>query len=175
MIEAYIGMPGSGKTYLMTKMAMKKLKKGHRVYANYPLQGATGIYNQISELYDIKRLPDEKLSPIILLDEAGLAAPAGSWKAIPFDVMSHWRQHRHAGVNIFYTAQDLRDVATPLRRVTQLITDITKFGPLIRWKTVEARSKSNFGGGFTFFDLKVAKQYDSYAENVQRQEYLKGL
>lgn len=174
MIEGYTGLPGSGKTYLATRMASKKIKKGCRVYANYPLKGAIQ-YSQIEELFSIHRDPGEKYSPLILIDEAGLIAPAGSWKAIPFDVMAHWRQHRHAGVNIVWMAQDLRDVAVPLRRVTQLVTNISKFGPIIKWRTYNPTTKGKYGSGFTFFDMSVAKQYDSYAANVERQNYLKGV
>lgn len=173
MIEAFLGLPGAGKTYLMTRLASKKIKKGHRVFANYPLEGAIR-YSQIEELFEVKRLPGEKKSPVILIDEAGLIAPAGSWKAIPFEVMAHWRQHRHAGVNIWYTAQDLRDVAVPLRRVTQFVNQVTKIGPLIRWKCYEPVSKAKYGGGWTIFDIDVAKKYDSFAKNVERQNYLKG-
>lgn len=173
MIEGITGLPGQGKTYLATKWASKKIKKGVRVYANYPLEGSIQ-YTQIEELFEIKRQKDEKHSPLILIDEAGLVAPAGSWKAIPFDVMAHWRQHRHAGVNIMWMAQDLRDVAVPLRRVTQLVTNVSKFGPIIKWRTYNPQTKGKFGSGFTFFDMAVAKQYDSYAANVERQNYLKG-
>lgn len=173
MIEGITGLPGQGKTYLATKWSSKKIKKGARVYANYPLEGSIQ-YTQIEELFDIKKRPDEKYSPLILIDEAGLVAPAGSWKAIPFDVMAHWRQHRHAGVNIWWMAQDLRDVAVPLRRVTQLVTNVSKFGPIIKWRTYNPQTKGKFGSGFTFFDMAVAKQYDSYAANVERQTYLKG-
>lgn len=173
MIEGITGLPGQGKTYLATKWAAKKIKKGFRVYANYPLEGSIQ-YSQIEELFDIKKGKDEKHSPLILIDEAGLVAPAGSWKAIPFDVMAHWRQHRHSGVNIMWMAQDLRDVAVPLRRVTQLVTNVSKFGPIIKWKTYNPQTKGKYGGGFTFFDMEVAKKYDSYAANVERQNYLKG-
>lgn len=174
MIEAYIGLPGQGKTYLMTRLAVKKMKKGHRVYANYPLEGAIR-YHQIEELFAIRREKDEKLSPVVLIDEAGLIAPAGAWKAIPFDVMSHWRQHRHKGIDIWYTAQDLRDVAVPLRRVTQFVNEVNKLGPFIRWKCYNPTSKAKYGGGFTLFDIDLAKKYDSYAEDVEKQNYLKTL
>lgn len=174
MIEAYTGLPGAGKTYLMTRMAVKKMKRGHRVYANFPLEGAIR-YSQIEELFEIRRQPGEKRSPVILIDEAGLIAPAGAWKAIPFDVMAHWRQHRHSGVNIWYTAQDLRDVAVPLRRVTQLVNNVSKFGPIIKWRTYNPTNKGKYGSGFTIFDKDIAKKYDSFAENVERQNYLKGV
>jgi len=174
MIEAYTGLPGAGKTYLMTRLAMKKIKRGHRVFANYPLQGAIR-YEQIDELFEVKRLPGEKRSPVILIDEAGLIAPAGGWKAIPFDVMAHWRQHRHAGVDIWYTAQDLRDVAVPLRRVTQFVNEVSKFGPIIRWKTFMPSSKAKYGGGITWFDKSVGQAYDTHAQNVAKQKYLKDL
>lgn len=174
MIEAITGLPGMGKTYLATRIATKHMKRGGRVYANYPLEGAIR-YSQIEELFDVKRLPGEKLAPLILIDEAGLVAPAGSWKAIPFEVMAHWRQHRHAGVNITYMAQDLRDVAVPLRRVTQLVTNVSKFGPIIKWRTYNPTTKGKYGAGFTIFDKTLAAKYDSYAENVERQSYLKGV
>lgn len=173
MIEAYTGMPGAGKTYLMTKKALKLMKKGHRVFANFPLKGAIP-YSKMEELFSIKRQKGEKL-PIVLMDEAGLIAPAGAWKAIPFDVMAHWRQHRHAGIDIWYTAQNLKDIAVPLRRVTQFENQVSKLGPLIWYTCYETNSKKKFGGGFTILDEAVYKNYDSYAENVERQDYLKGI
>lgn len=164
MIEAFIGLPGAGKTYLMTRLALKHMKKGIPVYANYPLKGAIQ-FKQVHELFEVKEAT-------ILLDEAGLVAPAGSWKAIPFEVMAHWRQHRHAKINLWYTAQDLQDVAVPLRRVTQFVNEVKKLGPFISWKCYNPRSKEKFGGGFHWFDPEIAKQYDSYADGVAKQEYL---
>lgn len=166
MIEAFIGQPGMGKTYLMTRIALKHMKKGIPIYANYPLEGAIR-YNQINELFDIKEAT-------ILLDEAGLVAPAGFWQSIPYDVMAHWRQHRHKRINLYYTAQDMLDVAKPLRMVTQFVNEVRKIGPLIRWSCYNPRTKEKFGGGFHIFDHEIAKKYDSYADNVAKQEYLQG-
>lgn len=167
MIEAFTGLPGQGKTYLMTRQALKLMKKGRKVYANYPLEGAER-FEQVEEVFHVKEA-------VILLDEAGLVAPAGFWKAIPFEVMAHWRQHRHAKIDLYYTAQDLADVAVPLRRVTQFVNEVRKLGPLITWKTYNPRTKEKYGGGFHFFDIEIAKKYDSYAKNVARQDYLKGV
>lgn len=167
MIEAFTGLPGQGKTYLMTRLALKHMKKGIPVYANYSLKGAIR-FSQISEVFDVKEAT-------ILLDEAGLVAPAGHWKAIPFEVMAHWRQHRHARINLWYTAQDLRDVAVPLRRVTQFETNVKRLGPLFYWKCFSPTTKDKYGGGFTIIDEAVYKQYDSYGKNIDKQDYLKGV
>lgn len=76
-IEAYTGDPGAGKGYLVTKRALKLIKKGHRVYVNYPLQG--GIpYKQIEETYSVKKEKGEKKAPYIIMDEASLLFPCGS-------------------------------------------------------------------------------------------------
>lgn len=174
MITAYVGLPGQGKTYMMTKMAMKHIKKGGRVYANYPLKGAIR-YSQITEVFDVRKHKDEKLGPIILIDEAGLVAPSGGWKSIPFDVMAHWRQHRHNGVNIYYTAQDLRDVAVPLRRVTQFVRNCSKFLWWFSWNEYNPVNKQRYGRGIMWFDKSVGEQYDTHAESIERQDYLKGM
>jgi hypothetical protein len=142
------------------------MKKGIPVYANYPLEGAIR-FNQIQEVFNVKEAT-------ILLDEAGLAAPAGFWNSIPFDVMAHWRQHRHKRINLYYTAQDLSDVAKPLRMVTQFANEVRKIGPFMRWTCRNPRTKEKFGGGFHIFDMEIAKKYDSYADNVVKQDYLKG-
>lgn len=174
MITAFTGLPGHGKTYMMTKMAIKHMKKGGRVFANYPLKGAIR-YQQITELFDVRRLPGEKLAPLICIDEAGLVAPAGGWKSIPFDVMAHWRQHRHAGVNIVYTAQDLRDVAVPLRRVTQFVRECSKFLWWFSWHEYNPTNKKRYGRGIMMFDPTIGQHYDTHAEDVTKQDYLEGL
>lgn len=167
MIEAFIGLPGAGKTYLMTKVANKMMRKGRTVYANYPLKGAIQ-YRKIEETFGVK-------NAVVLIDEAGLVAPGQFWNRIPFEVLAHWRQHRHAKIDMYYTAQDLNDVATALRRVTQFVNEVQKIGPLIRWKCYNPRTKEKFGGGFHIFDPAIAALYDSYAENIERQDYLNGV
>lgn len=170
-IECYTGDPGAGKTYLMTKRALKLMKKGHRVYANYPLEGAIP-WKFVDELYAIKREPEDKKSPYILMSEASLLYPCGSHKAIPFEVVANWREHRHRGINILWDAQDFSDVAVALRRVTQFQNSVSRFGWLILYKCFHPRKKTKYGGGMAIFDLETAKKYDSWAEGVAKQKYL---
>lgn len=164
MIEAYTGMPGMGKTYLMTKLALRHMRKGIPVYANYPLEGAKR-YFQIEDVFEVREAT-------ILIDEAGLVAPAAFWNKIPFEVMAHWRQHRHKKINVWYTAQDLLDVAKPLRMITQYVNEVKRFGPIFYYKCYNPRSKEKYGGGFTLFDQAVADKYDSYASDIAKQSYL---
>ncbi|HEY0827112.1 MAG TPA: zonular occludens toxin domain-containing protein [Bacilli bacterium] len=171
-IEAFLGDPGQGKTYLMTKMAVRKIRLGHRVFANYPLEGAT-LYKQYHEIFEVKRLPGEKRSPIILIDEASLMFPAGSWQSIPYEVAANWKQHRHKGVDIYYTAQDFTEISKALRNLTQFVNHVKRFWTLILWSTRHPRTKAKYGGGFTIFDMAVAKKYDSYADDVEKQDFLK--
>lgn len=198
-IEAFVGLPGQGKTYLMTRLAYKKYLKyskvkpeppkwqkklmtkrqyianvrrryelrTRKIYANYPLNLPNAVYySQVEELFDVTNAD-------ILLDEAGLIAPAGMWKAIPFEVMQHWREHRHKGVNLWYTAQDLRDVAVALRRVTQFVNTVTRFGPFNRWTCINPTNKTKYGGGIHLHDSTIAKLYaGKNRKGVARQNYI---
>lgn len=198
-IEAFIGMPGQGKTYLMTRLAYHKYLKyssikkeppkwqkffmtkrmyirnvrnrakmrGRKIYANFPLKLPNAVYySQIHELFNVHNAD-------ILLDEAGLIAPAGMWKAIPFEVMQHWREHRHKGVNLWYTAQDLQDVAVPLRRVTQFVNEVFRFGPFNHWKCYNPKTKVKYGGGIHLHDSEIAKLYPGRnKKGVDKQAYL---
>ena len=111
MIEAFTGLPGAGKTYNMVRRAYKQHKKGRKVYANFDCSFAVR-FKELPQIYGVK-------DALILLDEAGIYLPAQAWKSIPFEFMREIRQHRKSGLDFWYTAQDLMDVCTALRRVTQ--------------------------------------------------------
>lgn len=198
-IEAYTGLPGQGKTYLMVRAAYfrylkySKIKKeppkwikkfmtkkmyfnnvknrlqlrNRKIYSNIRIDLPNVIYyEQVEELFDVYNAD-------ILLDEASLIAPAGYWQAIPFEVMQHWREHRHKGVNLWYTAQELIDVATALRRVTQFVNDVERFGPFNRWTCTNPRSKAKYGGGLILHDANIAKLYaGKNKKGVAKQKYL---
>jgi len=172
-IECYEGDPGQGKTYFLCRTGVKKMNRGHQVYANFPLEGSTQ-YSQLKELFTIRfdRKTRKDKNPIILMDEASLICPASMWNAIPHEVLTHWRMHRHAGLDIYYTAQDFTDVAKGLRGVTQFVTAISKFGPLMYWKTRHPRKKTKYGSGIHFFDKSVADKYKTHNPDMAIQEYL---
>lgn len=173
-IECIQGDPGQGKTYWAARIGVKKMAKGHPVYANFPLEGSIQ-YKQLHELFDIRfeRKTRKDKNPIILMDEASLICPASMWNVIPHEVLTHWRMHRHAGLDIYYTAQEFSDVAKGLRGVTQFVTSVKKFGPVMFWNTKHPRRKKDkYGSGIHFFDYEVANKYKTHNPDMAVQEYL---
>lgn len=164
MIEAFTGLPGQGKTYNMTRKALQKMKQGKKIYANYRVDGAE-YFKELDELIGIT-------NAIILIDEAGIYLPAQAWKNIPFDFIRQIRQHRHDGLDLWYTAQDMMDVATYLRRITQFMHDFQKFGPIFFEKTSNPRTRAKYGFNVTFLNKSVYSKYDT-TENIDFGAYLK--
>lgn len=163
MIEAFTGLPGQGKTYLMTKKAIQEMKKGRKVYANYPLEGSIS-YEDISEILTVRQ-------GLVLIDEAGLLIPAQFWTRLPYQYLQAWRQHRKGGIDIWYTAQDLHDVGTSLRRVTQFVNDIQRIGPLMINRINNPRSKEKYGFTLHLLSKKIFKMYDT-THFIKAPEYL---
>ena len=65
MISLYFGLPGCGKTTLLSKFALDACRKGRKVYGNIPLaiQGYTRIDNNCVGHYDLS-------DSLLLIDEA---------------------------------------------------------------------------------------------------------
>lgn len=164
-IEAFTGLPGQGKTYNMVKKAYKQHNKGRKVYANFDCNFA----EYFKELSDITHVRDA----LILLDEAGIYLPAQAWNKIPFNFMRQIRQHRKGGLDLWYTAQDMSDVATALRRVTQFQHDFNKYGSIMCCRTINPKTKGRYGFDISILDKKVFSLYDTNDE-VDFGEFLKG-
>lgn len=156
MIEAFTGLPGAGKTYNMVKKAYVQHKKGKKVYANFETTFAT-YFKELDEIYNIT-------DSLILIDEAGIYLPAQAWNKIPFEFMRSIRQHRKNGLNLWYTAQDMQDVATALRRVTQFQHNYSKSAFLMFCKTTNPRTKEKFGFDISVLSKKIYNLYDTNFE-----------
>lgn len=163
MIEAYVGMPGAGKTYLVSRRALKAIRRGKKeVWANFALKGAHR-FRQFPELYAVR-------NALVVLDEAGLMMAAAFWKAIPFEVLALMREHRHDGLDVIYTAQSIKDVATALRRVTQYVHFVSRLGPLVYWQVRDYQGHKG-AGGFCFLSDSVFSAYDTH-EKVVKPDYV---
>lgn len=125
MITAYVGLPGSGKTYGLVLEALKHLKHNKNVYSNFDIkiQGVTRIYG-FTDLLKIRH-------GVVLLDELNLWFPSRLWNKIPPDILSLWAQSRKRGIDVYYSTQHLDRVDKIIREVTNYVIRcnvITIFG-----------------------------------------------
>ncbi|WP_193774843.1 zonular occludens toxin domain-containing protein [Vallitalea guaymasensis] len=194
MIEAITGLPGAGKTLMMMRKMMKeqkgslmdrvfKLREDEPIITNFKVNEKmfpNAIYisnDEISTLYDWI-LQKKHFGANIFLDEASILFPSLSWKSIPNDVIIALRQHRHAGYNMYYTAQDLDDVASGLRRVTQFATEVNGWS-LLRFSTYGCYSvrrgkinrKDRYDRGILFHTNKLYNSYDTHF-NIDTPDYV---
>lgn len=164
MIEGFFGLPGQGKTYNMSRRLLDAIKKGKTVYTNYALEGSI----RFKELYELQGIKNA----IVGVDEAGIYLPSQAWRDIPFEFIRQIRQHRHDGLDLWYTAQDMMDVATYLRRITQFAHEYQKMWKFWFCRTINPRTKSKYGFDFGIFDFdNIGKKYNT-EENIDFGEYL---
>jgi len=88
MINIIVGKPGEGKTYLLTRLAIKFLKQGRDVYSNYFIDydkifkikndslGHLHYWVSVSELVNLR-------SGIVLIDECQIYFNSRKWKNLP--------------------------------------------------------------------------------------------
>jgi len=113
MIIAYTGLPGGGKTWMMTRDLFRRIRRGIPVYANYPLLGSR-FWTRLEEIYGVR-------FGTIGLDEAGSFVDARKWESLPPVVVRLWQQSRKLSLDFFYTAQTFSDVDKKLRGITNLV------------------------------------------------------
>lgn len=130
MIEAFTGLMGSGKTYLMTLKALKLKRQGFDVYANYFLAFADGF---IEESNDLERFSNFKVRQRILicLDEAQMWFFSRNWKTNDIEKLKIFAQGRKLGLRFFYSAQHIAGVDAYLRRITMIEHNLRRFGPFV--------------------------------------------
>lgn len=121
-ITAILGIRGSGKTLLMTAIAYDAHQKGFNIFANYTLYGIP--YTKVKGK-QIEEKADMIKDGILLVDEMREAADSYSpFKATPKQVATFAAQSRKRRITIFYSAQDLMQVAVRVRRLTDLVIEM---------------------------------------------------
>ena len=119
MITCYFGVPGVGKTTLLTKLAVKAIKRMNRgkgkyenVYTNFYCKGACRI--------DFNDLKTYKIcDSLILLDEITMDADNRDFKNFPDEIRDFFILHRHLGNDIIYATQGYDAVDKKIRLLTQ--------------------------------------------------------
>lgn len=112
-IHIYTGLPGSGKTFAVTMIALKYLKQNRDVYCNYDIKwnGANfHKFNSPSDLFNIQK-------GIIILDEAQVYFNSRQWQNLPIQWQLFLQQHRHDGLDIYGTTQNIGRIDTVFRNL----------------------------------------------------------
>lgn len=118
MITCYFGVPGCGKTTLLTKIAVDEICRIHRgksrykaVYTNFYCVGAYKLDFSVLDTYLIK-------DSLLLFDELTLDADNRSFKSFPAGVRDFFILHRHASNDIIYATQNYQLVDKKIRDLT---------------------------------------------------------
>lgn len=111
-VTAFVGFPGSGKTYSLAAIGAKAIAKGETVYCNrgFDLEGAV-VLQSFEQFSDVEH-------GIMLWDELPLYFNARKWAEFPDSMLYKFTQIRKDGVKLFYSAIHENMIDTNIRRVT---------------------------------------------------------
>lgn len=180
MVEGFIGLPGSGKTYLLAKRGLEDIQKGKEVWANFHLEGAK-YFSKLPEVISYirkKLLAKEKIKMTILIDEINLSFPSRMWAKVPGWVLYFWSQTRKFGLDIYYTSQSFKRVDTVIREITNFVWIVQPFlfgyrrASMIVPEDVEIQKKDIIERNYFRLDKKVFSKYNTYEILELTEEFL---
>lgn len=131
-VSLYFGLPGAGKTTLMTYLALKGVRDDRyaHVYGNVRLlvDGYTYIDNKCIGQYDLSDC-------LLLIDEATLFADSRDYKAFGKDRLEYFLEHRHYNADICLFTQQWDGVDRKIRVITDRVYYVYKGIFLGHWFT----------------------------------------
>lgn len=129
-VSLYFGLPGAGKTTLMSYKALQgvKDKRYKHVYGNVRMKidGYTYIDNECIGKYDLSDC-------MILIDEATLFADSRDFKNFGKDRLEYFLEHRHFNADILLFTQQWDGVDRKIRVITDRVYYIYKGRFLGHW------------------------------------------
>lgn len=118
MISGYFGVPGSGKTTILTALAQKEIRRIRRGTSSYEhvLTNFYCIGCERVEFVDFNKYSTHNC--LILLDELTLDADSRSFKSFPQGIKEFIVMHRHLRNDIIYFVQDYSRIDKTIRELT---------------------------------------------------------
>lgn len=116
----FMGKKGSGKSTVLTKIAIQELKKGRTVYSTEDVPGTFAITPSDIGYYEFED------NSVILIDEASLAWNNRNWKSLKDEVIEWYRFQRKRRLIVYLFSQTF-DVDVKLRDLSDSMYLVTKF------------------------------------------------
>ena len=118
-LHFFIGKKGSGKSTVLTKIAIQAMKKGKTVFSTEPIPGTYILRPEDIGFYEFPK------GSIILIDEVSLVWPNRDWKKLKGEVVEWFRLQRHRKLTVYLFSQTfdadikIRDQSDSLWLVTK--------------------------------------------------------
>jgi len=114
MITVIDGLTGSGKTFLMSRLALKRAKKKEDIYSNVAFNfGKFNDYirrwHSLSETYSMK-------NGVLCIDEGQKLFDAHNWAFLPATFAEKIASHRHHFIDVITTTQDFGHIDIRVRQ-----------------------------------------------------------
>lgn len=170
----HTGRPGSGKTYCLTRNALKYLKKKYYVLSNYKIESKEErlyFWKTIEQLKSMirddsiimKKAWEEEVPVIIIMDEAHVYFSSRKWKELPEDLLRLLAQHRKLGLHIEGSVQHVNRLDVVMRELIDFwYTYQNKWGFFVRWEFDIDQDKMKRWALSRRWILKSKKIYQSY-------------
>lgn len=118
MITCYFGVPGCGKTTMLSKIAIREVKRIKRGVSRY-CAVYTNFYCAGCHYIDFKVIEEYKLyNCLILFDEITMDADNRKFKTFSDGARDWFILHRHVGCDIIYATQSYELVDLKIRQLT---------------------------------------------------------
>jgi zona occludens toxin (predicted ATPase) len=164
-IEGFIGRPGRGKTYEMTRRVLEEADRDRLCFTNYPVRHPNVYLFTPDQLLDLPR-------GLVAIDEAHLWFPARMSLKLPSSWLAGMSQTRKAGWDMLWSAQHESRVDRMIRDVTDYMwlcdTWFKHNGHPVMFsaKSYEPEDFRRKGKELTryghFFSKRVAQAYDTF-------------
>jgi len=179
MIYAIVGKPGSGKSYLLVKLAKDFLQRGFDVYSNVlidverlALKPKSSWFQKNKKLgtcYYWDSLEQFRYinNGVILFDEAGAYFEPREWSKFDKQDRVKFQQHRKQKLDIYLSVQNFSRVDQVIRQLTNIVYEMHKFFGLFWYgqydpDEIDLKKRHCYGRSFYFFDKSLADCYDTF-------------
>jgi zona occludens toxin (predicted ATPase) len=128
-VTCYYGLPGCGKTTVLTAIAQRELRRirlGKSVYSAV----LTNFYCRNADVFKPSAISTTIFRRcLILIDEVTLVWDSRNFKTFPEEVKEFFTLHRHLRCDVIYATQYYQNVDKRIRDVTVNTFRVRKLGP----------------------------------------------